>query len=386
MNLDVFEKERLQFDALKKWTYLDHATFGLIPKYELQVMQDYLMKRNTEGINVDQFWGMWNHADEFRPILGKMIGCKGSEIVYGQSNTQLFNIFANGIGLKPGDNVVTTDSVYPADAYTILNQADRGVELRFAKTTPQGITPEELLSYADDHTRAVILCMVENRTGWRHDVRRIGELCHERNILLAVDATQCANTVQINVKDMHVDFLSVSLYKWMVGLQGHGFAYISSDLLPHLTQSVCGWVGSVDRSHNSAMELKLSSDAKKFELGGISFIAQIGMEKVVQKYLELGADNIENYILSLVQHVYDRSDELKRFRLNAKLPEKNRSSIVIFKIPSDMKITDDMLISQGIRARIMHATTIRTGFHYMNNKNDVDRLIEALKYIEKTYR
>lgn len=384
MEKDIFKEERKYFGALEKWVYLDHPTFGLLPQYSINAMEEYLTGRNAEGVHIQQFWDMWNRADAFRSVLGKMIGCCGTEIVYGQSSTQLFNIFANGIGLKDGDNVVTTDTVYPADAYTFLNQKDAGVELRFAKTTASGISPEELMSYTDEHTKAVLVCMVESKTGWRHDVKRIGTLCHEKNILFAVDATQAVNVVKIDVKDMQIDFLTTSLYKWMMGEQGHGFAYISPELLPHLSQSICGWVGTVDRTHNIASELKLCSEAKRFELGGISFSAQVGLEKVVEHYLAIGGERIEEQVQSLVQHVYDRARELKRFTLCAKFPKENRSGIVMFYIPEGVRITDEMLAEKKIRARVFQGTMIRAGFHYINSLDDADCLIDVLRGFESS--
>lgn len=380
---NVFEEERKRFKALDKWVYLDHPTYGLIPQYSLDRMVPYLERRNSEGVSVTEFWNTWNHADDLRRDIAEMIGCDGTEVLYGQSSTQLFNIIANGIALEPGDNIVTTDSVYPADAYVWLNKEAQGIELRYAETGTEGISPEELMNYTDGHTKAVALCMVENKTGWCHDMKRIGELCHQRNILLIADVTQCINVKKINVREMNIDFLTTSIYKWMMGAQGLGFGYIRKELLPLLSQNVCGWVGSVDRSHNNAKQLKLSSDAKRFELGGISFSALLGMEAVVKRYLELGGGAVEERVQTLVQHVYDRAKrDLKKIKLNAELPRENRSGIVIFKIPEGMKITDEMLAARGIRARVMNGTVIRTGFHYINNLNDADRLIDALAEIE----
>lgn len=383
MEQDIFKEERKYFKALEKWVYLDHATFGLIPQYSLEEMENYLEGRNKEGVSIQEFWDLWNRADEFRTQIGKMIGCKGREIVYGQSNTQLFNIFSNGIGLKEGDNVVTTDTVYPADAYTILNQKNSGVELRFAKTTEHGISPEELMSYTDEHTRAVIVCMAESKTGWKHDLKTIGTMCRDKNILFAVDATQAANVAKIDVKDMKIDFLATSLYKWMMGEQGHGFAYINEDLLPKLSQSICGWVGTVDRTHNVATELKLSSDAKRFELGGISFSAQRGLEGVVEHYLKLGPEMVEMHVQKLVQHVYDRTHELKKFALRAEYPVENRSGIVMFKIPEKMNLTNEMLAERGIRARVFAGGLLRAGFHYINSMEDVNYFMDVLEELEK---
>ena len=384
MAIDIFEQERGQFSALKDWTYVDHGSAGLVPRYAVEAMKAHLEYRNRDGIAV---CNLWDYADTVREKIGRMIGCDSDEVVYGQSSTQLLNIFADSIPLSAGDNIVTTDGVFPADAYVWLNKANEGIELRYAPMSVDGITPEQLMSYTNEHTRAVLLCMAENGSGWRHDVKTIGRLCHEKGILFIVDVTQCINALRIDVRDMNIDMLTSSTYKWMLGLVGLGFGYIRRELMQSLRQSVCGWVGSVDRRNNIATELRLSGDAKRYELGGISFTALLGLEQVINRYFELGPEKIEARIMELVRYTYSSEKKrLARIMLTAEFPTENRSGLVMFRIPEGMTVTDDMLAAHGVRARVMHGTTIRTGLHYMNNFKDVDRLIDALCSIEKVCR
>jgi selenocysteine lyase/cysteine desulfurase len=377
------EKQRREFPAFEKYVYLDHATTGLIPSYSLKAMNEHLSRRNEQGIDGAEFWGIWERADNIRALIGKMINCSAGEVVYGSSSTQLFNIFANGIALETGDNVVTTDTTYPADAYIWLNKQAQGIDLRFAKTNKGFVTVDEIFSLVDERTRAVSICLVDNKTGFRHDIAEIGRRCRERGIFTIVDATQAVNAINVDVKALNVDFVTSSVYKWLLSPLGQAFAYIDREFLPRLFQSQVGWVGTVDRSKNDARHLFLSDEARRFESGGISFTSLFGLEKVVERCLEIGGDEIETYIMSLVSYVYERAGQLKRFKIFGGYAPENRSSIVSFEIPFGMSVTDEMMKGYGLRTRTMGGSILRTGYHYMNTREDVDRLFEVLLELEK---
>jgi len=361
---------------------LDHATTGLIPEYSLKVMYNHLTHRFEEGIRISEFWDLWEQADSIRNLIGKMINCSEKEVIYGSSSTQLFNIFSNGISLKSGDNIVTTDSVYPANAYVWLNKKYKGIELRFAKTHYGKVFIDELFSLVDRRTRAVSICMVDNKTGYRHDIKRIGEMCRIYDIPLIVDATQATNAFQIDVKKMNIDFLTTSIYKWLLSPLGLGFAYINKDFSNQLNQNSVGWVGTINRRNNKVKQLRLSNEARRFETGGINFLALFGMAEVINRYLKLTGERIEERIILLVNYLYSRIVELNKIRLYNYYPLQNRSGIVLLYIPRDINITYRKLEKYNIRARIITNKLLRVSLHYMNNKKDVDTLISALKNIE----
>src|SRR5699024_3404949 len=191
----------------------------------------------------------------------------------------------------------TTDSVYPANAYVWLNKKYKGIELRFAKTHYGKVFIDELFSLVDRRTRAVSICMVDNKTGYRHDIKRIGEMCRIYDIPLIVDATQATNAFQIDVKKMNIDFLTTSIYKWLLSPLGLGFAYINKDFSNQLNQNSVGWVGTINRRNNKVKQLRLSNEARRFETGGINFLALFGMAEVINRYLKLTGERIEERII-----------------------------------------------------------------------------------------
>ena len=380
---EKFAKERENYPALKNWVYLDHASGGLYPTYSTEAMKNYLEEMSENSMTFQEFTETWDFADSKRKSVADMFHCQPDEIMYGLSSTWLFNIFINGIGLKPGDNIITTSTSHASVPYIMLNKRQDGVEVRFVHPKEGVTTPENIYQLVDENTKAICLCYVENAYGFKHDLRVYGEYCRKHNIWFAVDATQAAGAMKIDVEEMKIDFLTTSSYKWLCCILGIGFAYISRRLKNHLKLVDTGWSCSVDRWHKDAENPVISQDARRFECGGISVVGLKGVSRVIERYNQLGADDVEEYCLSLVNYFYEKAGEqLKIARIFGNFKPENRSGIVAVAVPKEWKITDAEIAKNGIRAHCPAEGIIRVGFHYYNNKQDVDKLIDYLKELE----
>lgn len=380
--MTVWEEERKHFPLIQGGElYLDCSTSGMIADYSYEAMERVLRSRMEHGMNIEEYFDRWRFMDELREEIGRMVNCKGRQVVYGMSSTQLLNILANGLDWKPGDNVVTTDITYYGDSY--LWMAKEGVGVKFAKTEGAYISAEDLLACADGHTRVVCITMVENKFGFRHDLEAIGALCRERGIFFAVDGTQGVNALHVDMQRMNIDFLAVSSYKWMMNEVGAGFACIGEELLPRLAQCQTGWVGTENRRENDCQVLHLSEDAKRFEFGGPNFLGYYGLAETVKRNLRLGGGAIEAYILSMVNEVYDRAErELNRIRIYRNYPKKNRSQVISFVTPPELPVSTEQLQKMGLRCRVFDGHLIRIGFHYCNIPADIDVLFACLRRLE----
>lgn len=376
-----FQLERHHYPVLERYAYLDTSTTGAIPQYVCNAICTYLQKRTDFGMDIDYYHEQWEFADRVREEIAQMIGAEsGKTIAFGQNSSSLFNIFCNGLKLSKWDNVVIYETAFPAMTYQWLNlQETLGLEVRVAKVQNGRITPENLFELVDERTKAVTVCHVDSGTGYRHDLKKIGSWCRSHHIPFGVDATQSCGVMKINVQEMNVDFLTTSVYKWLQGIQGLGFAYISPSFMKTLSQTEMGWANVSDRINGEPFDLQISETACRFENGGLPAPGLYGLTEVLHTYMRLGADDIQEYILSLGDYLGQKIRDIPEVSEAFHFEREHSSNLIILEVPERLELTGAKLRKAGIRVKVNGKNKIRVGIHYYNNEDDIDKLIDYLK-------
>jgi selenocysteine lyase/cysteine desulfurase len=376
-----FDLQRFNYPVLERFVYFDTSTSAAIPQYACDAICSFYQRRTRFSTNMRACNEQWEFADELRDELAGMINAPGgANIAFGLNQSSLSQIFYNGVPLQPGDNVITYDTAYPSTTHPWLNKRERaGIEVRIARSEGGAVPARTLFDLADGRTRAISVCHVDNLTGYRHDLKSIGEFCRERKIPFSVDATQSISALNIDVRDMKIDFLAASGYKFLQNAFGLGFAYISDELMKTLPQNTIGWVSGRDRGRADNLKLDISPTASRFEEGGLNFMAMHGLLAVVKNYLRLGKADVQAHILGLTDYLYDSLKGVPEVAVFGNYPREHRSTIVMIQTPPAWQLNNDIMEAAGIRSHINPAGRLRVGIHYYNNRADVDYLVAYLK-------
>ncbi|MEE3362454.1 MAG: aminotransferase class V-fold PLP-dependent enzyme [Anaerovoracaceae bacterium] len=383
MDTSKFENVRNeQFPAALRCAYLDTATTGIIPKVSRDAAVAYLDSRCEYGMDIEGYLAQWDHADAMRPLAAEVINADADEIFFGDTGSGMVNVFSEGIPLGENANVVTSGLSFPSTVYTWFNRVGED-HVRIVEPENGAVTCERLFEQVDENTEVISLCLVENTSGWRHDLGRISSFCRERGIYLVIDATQCAGAMRIDVKETPVDFMFITTYKWSLGLFGISYAYVSRDVLDDIRPVAVGWTGNKDKHNHSRYLLDFLDGARRFELGGLNWAGLTELEQSMKLYLSLGKEDVENYILGLTEYLYEKVDGLRDIEVVGPFPEKNRSGIVFLRLPEGSGIDEKALRRKGVSVHTPYETQMRVSMHYYNNRADIDRLTDALREYEK---
>ena len=117
-----------------------------------------------------------------RARFAKLINAEPGEVAFVKNTSEGLSIVANGIDWKEGDNVVIPDIEFPANVYPWMNLKRRGVEVRFVKAVRGRVPFEQITAQVNSRTRVLSISSVEFNSGFRNDLKRIGEFCKEKNI------------------------------------------------------------------------------------------------------------------------------------------------------------------------------------------------------------
>ena len=385
-----FQLERKNFPVATKVAYFNTPTFGLIPNYVHEATRDTQNYRYETGDHSFLGFMQYEMIEKSREVFARLINCKASDIAFGLSASQMFSIFSAGLPIKSGDNVVVIDNSFITIPYAFQCREQDGLEIKYAKTIHGGISAEELCAKADANTRVIAVNHVEGSTGFRLEMEKIGAFCKKSGIYFAVDAAQSAGAMAIDVERMNISFLVGTDYKWLCHYRGFGFGYVSPALRDHLIQRSAGWASELERFNSSKMRLDLHPDARRYEMGGLHNSGVYCVRLVIEHYLELGKDDVQNYILDLVEYCYKKADACPFTSLAHPFAPENRSGIVVLHVPGKYRISTQQLKGRGVIVPVNGGLlpdrgapnpnfSIRMGIHYYNNKADIDKFFAAIE-------
>jgi len=363
------------FPVTRRFAYFNHAGVSPMPLpvyRELKAFMDDALQNGS--VNYKRWL---ETVEDTRRLLASMINARPDEIAFVKNTTHGILIAANGIRWKSGDNVIITEAEFPANVYPWLNLARRGVETRFARQRDGRIPFEEIERLVDDRTRVISISFVEFVTGYRNDLKRIGELCRDRDIIFVVDAIQGMGALEIDVKGCNVDILSSDAHKWLLGPEGVACFYCSRERLDDIENVNVGWMSVIDESDYLNYDLTQKPDARRFEEGSYNMLGIHALHAAVRMLTEIGISNIERRILSLTDMLAQGLRE-KGYRIISPMGEGERSGILTF--CSDRFSSGElvkMLFENGV-VTAHRSGYVRVSPHFYNSEDEIQKLLDLI--------
>jgi cysteine desulfurase / selenocysteine lyase len=159
-------------------------------------------------------------------------------LCFSYNATDALNLIIQGM-LSDNDHVVTTNMEHNSVIRPINHLIkDRGVSATFVPFGSDGyIDPDEIKKAIKPNTKLVVVNHGSNVLGTIQPVKEIGLICKEMGVPLAVDSSQTAGVIPINMKDMNIDLLAFTGHKALMGCCGIGGLCVRKDINVRHTRS-----------------------------------------------------------------------------------------------------------------------------------------------------
>ena len=320
------------------------------------------------------------------------------EVIFTRDTTEGLNLVAYAYGrsvVQPGDAIVSTEMEHHSNLvpWQFLAQ-QTGATLHYLRLTEEGTLDPESLARLDDveNVRIVAVGHVSNSLGTVNDVKALAAWAHARGAVLVVDGAQAAPHRPIDVQDLGADFYAISGHK-MCG-PGAGALWGRAELLERMPPFLTGgeMIRKVELERTSWNDLPW-----KFEAGTPAIAECIAFGTAVEYLQAIGMDAIEAHEHELVAYGYDLLAGIDGVTQYGPRPPA-RAGILSFNVdgvhPHDVA---QVLDSEAICVRAGHhctqplmrafdlVATTRASVYLYNTRDDLDRLVEGIDKVKRTF-
>lgn len=379
---------RNEFDLDYSWRNFAGFLLASHPRVVEQDIQHHRQQLNRNPANyLLEAWGL---QEEARKWAGKYFGVTPEQIGLTENTTMGLATLYNGISIKPGQEVLTTEHEHYSSHTSLQYRSQReGFRVNTIRLydAPEDASADEMLDRISKNitskTRVLALTWVHSGSSVKLPVDEVGKLVKELNrgrddddrILYCVDGVHGFGVENMNFDEMGCDFFVAGTHKWMFGPSGTGIMCSRETDLNFISPTIPPFNFTGKEVFGPLMTP-----------GGFhTFEHRWALRKAFEFHLQLGKENVETRIHFLNTYLKDRLNEINGIELVTPMSTDlsagftffratNRSAEEVQKVMQDHKI----IVSPADRDA---GPVVRMSPGLLNSTEEIDEAVEVLHEI-----
>ncbi|CDZ23816.1 Cysteine desulfurase [[Clostridium] cellulosi] len=378
---------------MDKFVYADNAATTPVTKEVLDEMLPYFCDKYG---NPSSIYSKGREAHEAIDIARKRVadalGADEHEIFFTSGGSEADNWAIRGIAhanVKKGKHLITTKFEHHAVLHTMKALEKEGFEVTYLDVNSNGIVkPSDLEAAIRPDTTLVSIMYANNEIGTIQPIPELAKICSDKGVVFHTDAVQAVGHIPINVKEEHIDLLSLSAHKFH-GPKGVGALYIRKGLrFPNLIEG-----GAQEKNRRAGTE----NVPGIVGLGKAIELACASMDENAKKVIKL-RDKLIDGILK-IPYTRLNGDRTKRLpgNVNVSIEGIEGESLLLLldmngicassgsACTSGSLDPSHVLLAIGLKHEVAHGS-LRFSLSELNTEEDIDYILEKLPPIVERLR
>jgi selenocysteine lyase/cysteine desulfurase len=359
---------------------MNNGTVGPMPKPVFNTLMKALKMQATNPFDVYNYLPL--EIERVRKKVAQFINADSEEVVITRNTTEGINFVANGVDLKEGDEVLLSTMEHPGGTNPWSLKAKRyGIKINWV---PIGLPPASVDEFVGGFekaltpkTKVISISHTVYISGLISPLKELCKMAHEKGVLVLADSAHGIGMLDLDMKEMGVDFFATSPYKWLGAPTGVGVLFIKKELQEDLWPTLAsgGWDSYKDARKFETCGQR--ADALTVALGeAVDFQNYIGKQRIERRikalagYFKQELKKIPGAKLHTSEDPYI-SGGLTAFSIEGLEPEKiveyvqGKYNIVIRPIGNKEKGTYGVRVSTHMYITFKYVDMLLEGIHHL---------------------
>jgi cysteine desulfurase len=283
--------------------YLDYGATTPVDPRVVDAMIPWLREHFGNPASRSHAWG-WEAeeaVEKARVEVADLIGADPREIVWTSGATESNNLALKGAAhfyKGKGKHLITVKTEHKAVLDTMRELERQGFEVSYLDVREDGLLDLDAFKAAiRPDTILASVMFVNNEIGVIQDVVALGNICREKGVIFHVDAAQATGKVEIDMKSLPIDLMSLASHK-TYGPKGIGALYVRRKPRIRLEAQMHG--GGHERGMRSGTlpTHQIVGMGEAFRLAKLEMVQDIAKASALQKRLLDGLKDVEQVFIN----------------------------------------------------------------------------------------
>ncbi|MDL2227771.1 aminotransferase class V-fold PLP-dependent enzyme [Odoribacter sp. OttesenSCG-928-L07] len=263
-----------------------------------------------------------------RRMLTEMFngGNDPNRLTFSYNASDSLNMIIQGICEK-GDHVITSVVEHNSVLRPLYVMEQQGIiEVTYIGVDEFGyVNPDDFKKALKPNTKMIIMNHCSNVFGTVQPIAEVGKIAKEAGVIMAVDASQSAGILPIDMQAMNLDVVVFTGHKCLMGPTGIGGSYVREGVPVRTTKYGGTGVRSAVRTHLDEFPYRL-------ECGTINIVGVAGLYAGQKWIREKGMENIHNHEMKLWQKLVDGMKNIDKVQMYCCSDPSRHNAVLSFNI------------------------------------------------------